>query len=94
MSKSSSCLAHLLLSSSASLWEEAHIHEVLAMLLLLSPWAASVWCFLELYEEFIVKEGILDHRLFQTMNFPILLFVCTIDGMQHFSWHPSVTNLT
>jgi hypothetical protein len=34
-----------------------------------------------LYEAFIVKEGILDHRLFQTMNFPILLFVCTIDGM-------------
>jgi MFS family permease len=34
-----------------------------------------------LYEAFIVKEGILDHRLFHTMNFPILLFVCTIDGM-------------
>jgi MFS family permease len=34
-----------------------------------------------LYEAFIVKEGILDHRLFQTLNFPILLFVCTIDGM-------------
>lgn len=34
-----------------------------------------------LYEAFVVKEGILDHRLFQTMNFPILLFVCTIDGM-------------
>jgi hypothetical protein len=34
-----------------------------------------------LYEAFVVKEGILDHRLFSTMNFPILLFVCTIDGM-------------
>ncbi|KAE9379771.1 MFS general substrate transporter [Stipitochalara longipes BDJ] len=34
-----------------------------------------------LYEAFVVKEGIFDHRLFQTMNFPILLFVCTIDGM-------------
>jgi MFS family permease len=34
-----------------------------------------------LYEAFVVKEGILDHRLFQTLNFPILLFVCTIDGM-------------
>ncbi|KAF7534168.1 hypothetical protein G7054_g6486 [Neopestalotiopsis clavispora] len=34
-----------------------------------------------LYETFVVKEGILDHRLFQTRNFPILLVVCTIDGM-------------
>jgi hypothetical protein len=34
-----------------------------------------------IYEAFVVKEGILDHRLFQTFNFPILLFVCTIDGM-------------
>lgn len=34
-----------------------------------------------LYETFVVEEGILDHRMFQTMNFPILLFVCTIDGM-------------
>jgi len=34
-----------------------------------------------LYEAFVVKEGIFDHRLFETMNFPILLFVCTIDGM-------------
>lgn len=34
-----------------------------------------------LYEAFVIKEGIFDHRLFQTMNFPILLFVCTIDGM-------------
>jgi MFS family permease len=34
-----------------------------------------------LYEAFVVKQGILDHRLFQTMNFPILLFVITIDGM-------------
>jgi MFS family permease len=34
-----------------------------------------------LYEAFVVKEGILDHRLFKTLNFPILLFVCTIDGM-------------
>ncbi|KAF7945409.1 hypothetical protein EAE96_010183 [Botrytis aclada] len=34
-----------------------------------------------LYEAFIVTEGILDHRLFETMNFPILLFVCLIDGM-------------
>lgn len=34
-----------------------------------------------LYERFVTKEGILDHRLFQTRNFPILLIVCTIDGM-------------
>jgi hypothetical protein len=34
-----------------------------------------------LYEAFIVKEGILDHRLFETANFPILMFVCAIDGM-------------
>lgn len=34
-----------------------------------------------IYEAFVIKEGIFDHRLFQTMNFPILLFVCTIDGM-------------
>ncbi|KAM0130084.1 hypothetical protein ACHAP3_007555 [Botrytis cinerea] len=34
-----------------------------------------------LYEAFVVTEGIFDHRLFETMNFPILLFVCTIDGM-------------
>jgi MFS family permease len=34
-----------------------------------------------LYEAFVVKDGIFDHRLFQTMNFPILLFVCTVDGM-------------
>ncbi|KAM0815749.1 putative Major facilitator superfamily (MFS) profile domain-containing protein [Seiridium cardinale] len=34
-----------------------------------------------LFEGFVVKEGILDHRLFKTRNFPILLVVCTIDGM-------------
>jgi MFS family permease len=35
-----------------------------------------------LYEAFVVKEGILDRRLFsESMNFPILLFVCTIDGI-------------
>ncbi|TGO12462.1 hypothetical protein BTUL_0088g00390 [Botrytis tulipae] len=34
-----------------------------------------------LYEAFVVTEGIFDHRLFETMNFPILLFVCIIDGM-------------
>ncbi|KAK6083339.1 siderophore iron transporter [Seiridium cupressi] len=34
-----------------------------------------------LFERFVVKEGILDHRLFKTRNFPILLVVCTIDGM-------------
>jgi MFS family permease len=34
-----------------------------------------------LYEAFSIKEGILDHRLFQTINFPVLIFVCTIDGM-------------
>ncbi|KAF8851996.1 MFS general substrate transporter [Acephala macrosclerotiorum] len=34
-----------------------------------------------LYETFVVNEGIMDHRLFQTMNLPILLFVCTIDSM-------------
>lgn len=34
-----------------------------------------------LYERFGTKEGILDHRMFYTRNFPILLFVCVIDGM-------------
>ncbi|KAI9651026.1 hypothetical protein NHQ30_001063 [Ciborinia camelliae] len=34
-----------------------------------------------LYEALLITEGIFDHRLFETMNFPILLFVCTIDGM-------------
>ncbi|KAJ5453604.1 MFS general substrate transporter [Penicillium daleae] len=35
-----------------------------------------------LYEAFVVREGILDRRLFsESMNFPILLFVCTIDGI-------------
>lgn len=37
---------------------------------------------LGLYEAFVVKEGGLDRRLFaESMNFPILLFVCTIDGI-------------
>lgn len=34
-----------------------------------------------IYEWLVVSEGILDHRLFQSRNFPILLFVCVIDGM-------------
>ncbi|KAI0125519.1 hypothetical protein BJ170DRAFT_435436 [Xylariales sp. AK1849] len=34
-----------------------------------------------LFERFVVREGILAHSLFQTRNFPILLVVCTIDGM-------------
>lgn len=34
-----------------------------------------------LYESFATAEGIFDHRLFSTANFPILLFVCAIDGM-------------
>lgn len=34
-----------------------------------------------LYETFVVKEGMFDHRLFVSRNFPILLFVCAIDGM-------------
>jgi len=34
-----------------------------------------------MYEKFVAKEGILDRRLFLTRNFPILLVVCTIDGM-------------
>lgn len=34
-----------------------------------------------LYERFVIKEGILDHRLFQSRNFVILLIVCIIDGM-------------
>lgn len=34
-----------------------------------------------LYETFVVKEGMFDHRLFASRNFPILLFVCAIDGM-------------
>lgn len=34
-----------------------------------------------IYEWLVVTEGILDHRLFQSRNFPILSFVCVIDGM-------------
>lgn len=34
-----------------------------------------------LYERYVVSEGILAHTLFQSRNFPILLVVCTIDGM-------------
>ncbi|KAJ5610199.1 hypothetical protein N7510_006918 [Penicillium lagena] len=34
-----------------------------------------------LYEVFVTSEGIFDHRLFQSRNFPILLFVCVVDGM-------------
>lgn len=36
---------------------------------------------LGLYEGFVKKDGLFDHRLFENRNFPILLFVCTIDGM-------------
>ena len=36
---------------------------------------------LGLYESFVKKNGLFDHRLFANRNFPILLFVCTIDGM-------------
>lgn len=34
-----------------------------------------------LYEWLAVEEGILDHRMFYSRNFPILLFVCVVDGM-------------
>ncbi|KAF3761988.1 MFS general substrate transporter [Cryphonectria parasitica EP155] len=34
-----------------------------------------------LYEAYGTSEGIFDHRLFVNRNFPILLFVCAIDGM-------------
>jgi len=55
-------------------WNSGHVVATLTMgcvgLMLFGP-----------YEAFVLKEGILDHRLFQAMNFPILLFVCTIDGM-------------
>lgn len=34
-----------------------------------------------LYEAFGTSEGIFDHRLFVNRNFPILLFVCAVDGM-------------
>lgn len=33
------------------------------------------------FESLVVTEGILYHRLFQSRNFPILIFVCVIDGM-------------
>lgn len=33
------------------------------------------------YEWLFTSEGIFDHRLFENRNFPILLFVCTVDGM-------------
>lgn len=36
---------------------------------------------LAVFEMFVKKDGLLDHRLFANRNFPILLFVCTIDGM-------------
>lgn len=34
-----------------------------------------------LYERFSTSEGIFDHRMFQSRNFPLLLFVCIVDGM-------------
>jgi MFS family permease len=34
-----------------------------------------------IWERMGTKEGLLDHRMFYTRNFPILLFVCIIDGM-------------
>jgi MFS family permease len=34
-----------------------------------------------IYEWLVISEGILDHRMFLTRNFPILLFVCIVDGM-------------
>ncbi|KAJ5728877.1 uncharacterized protein N7483_003385 [Penicillium malachiteum] len=34
-----------------------------------------------LYEWKFTSRGIFDHRLFHTRNFPILLFVCIVDGM-------------
>lgn len=34
-----------------------------------------------IYERFGTTVGIFDHRLFVSRNFPILLFVCAIDGM-------------
>ena len=34
-----------------------------------------------IYEWLVISDGILDHRMFLTRNFPILLFVCIIDGM-------------
>ena len=36
---------------------------------------------LGLYEAFLKKDGLFDHRLFLSRNFPVLLFVCVIDGM-------------
>ncbi|KAI1613941.1 major facilitator superfamily permease [Exophiala viscosa] len=36
---------------------------------------------LAVFEMFVKTDGLLDHRLFANRNFPILLFVCTIDGM-------------
>ncbi|KAG8156286.1 hypothetical protein KVR01_013821 [Diaporthe batatas] len=38
-------------------------------------------CLFGAYEWLVVTEGILDHRLFQSRNFAILIFVCVIDGM-------------
>lgn len=34
-----------------------------------------------LYEAFFTREGIFHHGMFESRNFPILLFVCVIDGM-------------
>ena len=34
-----------------------------------------------IYEAFVKKDSLFDHRLFLDRNFPILLIVCTIDGM-------------
>lgn len=34
-----------------------------------------------LYEAYGTSEGMFDHRLFVNRNFPILLFVCAVDGM-------------
>ncbi|KAJ5934185.1 hypothetical protein N7466_003732 [Penicillium verhagenii] len=34
-----------------------------------------------IYQWRFTSQGIFDHRMFESRNFPILLFVCTVDGM-------------
>jgi MFS family permease len=55
-------------------WDSGRIIAVLTV------GCIGLLCF-GMYERFGTKEGILDHRMFYTRNFPILLFVCIIDGM-------------
>src|ERR1700753_1587189 len=55
-------------------WNSGHVVSTLVM------GCVGLLCF-GLYEWLAVSEGIFDHRMFYSRNFPILLFVCVVDGM-------------